>query len=177
MSSKILTNKAYPVVFLAVIVTASVVLLIALSSVTSSIVEGRRAEEIKDTLEKIFPGMSEYELEDEVYTIYQDGEKSGYAFIASGSGYGGDIEILVGLDGDFNIKDISILAQTETPGLGGRITESIFTDQFKGLSAGEVALRSDDGMIDAITGATISSRAVVDIVREKMVEIIESLSE
>jgi electron transport complex protein RnfG len=165
MSSKILKNKAYPVVFLAVIVTVSVVILTALSGVTSSIVEERRAEEIKDTLGKIFPEMSDYELEDEVYMIYQDGEKSGYAFIASGSGYGG-----------FKIKDISILTQTETPGLGARITESTFTDQFKGLSADEVALRSDNGMIDAITGATISSRAVVDAVREKTVEIIESLS-
>jgi electron transport complex protein RnfG len=59
--------------------------------------------------------------------------------------------------------------------LGGRITENTFTDQFKGLSASEVALRSDDGTIDAITGATISSKAVVDTVREKMIEIIESL--
>jgi len=175
MSSKILTNKAYPVVFLAVIVTVSVVLLIALNSVTSSIVEERRSEEIKGTLEKIFPEMSEYELEDEVYMIYQDGEKSGYAFIASGSGYGGDIDILVGLDSDFKIKDISIITQTETPGLGARITESTFTDQFKGLSADEIALRSNNGMIDAITGATISSKAVVDTVREKMIEIIESL--
>jgi RnfABCDGE-type electron transport complex G subunit len=175
MSSKILTNKAYPVVFLAVIVIVSVVILMALNSVTSSIVEGRRFEEIKDTLEKIFPGMSDYELEDELYMIYQDGEKSGYAFIASGSGYGGDIDILVGLGSDLKIKDISILKQTETPGLGGRITEDTFTGQFKGLSASEVALRSDDGTIDAITGATISSKAVVDTVREKMIEIIESL--
>ncbi len=175
MSSKILTNKAYPIVFLAVIVTISVVILIALNSVTSSIVEERRVEEIKDTLEKIFPEMSEYKLENEVYMIYQDGEKSGYAFIASGSGYGGDIDILVGLDSDFKIKDISILTQTETPGLGARITESTFTDQFKGLSADEVALKSNNGMIDAITGATISSKAVVDTVREKMIEIIESL--
>jgi len=176
MSSRILTNKAYPVVFLAVIVTVSVVLLVALNSVTLSIVEERRSEEIKGTLEKIFPEMSGYELEDEVYMIYQEGKKAGYAFIASGSGYGGDIDILVGLGSDFSIKDISILKQTETPGLGGRIAESAFTHQFKGLSASEVALKSDDGMIDAITGATISSKAVVDIVREKMVEIIESLN-
>jgi electron transport complex protein RnfG len=173
MSSKILTNKAYPVIFLAVIVTISVVILIALNGVTSSIVEERRAEEIKDTLEKIFPEMSEYKLEDEVYMIYHDSEKTGYAFIASGSGYGGDIDILVGLDSDFKIKDISILTQTETPGLGARITESAFTDQFKGLSADEVALKSNNGMIDAITGATISSKAVVDAVKKKMTEIIE----
>jgi len=175
MRNKILSNRAYPVIFLSVIVTVSVVLLIALNNVTSTIVEGRQGEEIKRTLENIFPEMSEYEIEDEVYTIYQDGEKAGYAFMANGSGYGGDIDILVGLENDFSIKDISILAQTETPGLGSRISEKSFTDQFKGLSADEVAFRTDNGRIDAITGATISSKAVVDTVKEKMDEIINGL--
>ncbi len=175
MGKKILSNKAYPVVFLAVIVTVSVSLLVAISNITSPIVESREAEEIKETLTGIFPEMSDYELMDEVYVIYQDGEKAGYAFIASGSGYGGDIDILVGLDSNFNIKDISILSQTETPGLGSRITESSFTDQFKGLSANDIVLRQDGGKIDAVTGATISSRGVVSAIGEKMAEIINSL--
>ena len=175
MRNKILSNKAYPVVFLSVIVIVSVVLLMAVNSLTSSIVESRRVEEITGILENIFPEMSEYELEDEVYIIYEDGEKAGYAFMASGSGYGGNIDIMVGLDSGFGIKGVSILSQTETPGVGNRITESSFTDQFKGLSASDIALKSEGGKIDAITGATISSRAVVDAVKEKMVEILESL--
>jgi len=175
MRNKILSNKAYPVVFLSVIVIVSVVLLMAVNSLTSSIVESRRVEEITGILENIFPEMSEYELEDEVYIIYEDGEKAGYAFMASGSGYGGNIDILVGLDSSFGIKGVSILSQTETPGVGNRITESSFTDQFKGLSASDIALKSEGGKIDAITGATISSRAVVNAVKEKMVEILESL--
>ena len=175
MSNKILSNKAYPVVFLAVIVIVSVVLLMVVNSLTSSIVESRRVEEITGILENIFPEMSKYELEDEVYIIYEDGEKAGYAFMASGSGYGGNIDIMVGLDSGFGIKGVSILSQTETPGVGNKITESSFTDQFKGLSASDIALKSEGGKIDAITGATISSRAVVDAVKEKMVEILESL--
>jgi electron transport complex protein RnfG len=175
MFKKILLNKAYPVVFLAVIVIVSVVLLMVVNSITSSIVESRRVEEITGILENIFPEMSEYEVDDEVYIIYEDGEKAGYAFMASGSGYGGNIDILVGLDSGFGIKGVSILSQTETPGVGNKITESSFTDQFKGLSASDIALKSEGGKIDAITGATISSRAVVDAIREKMVEILESL--
>ncbi|PIU28762.1 MAG: electron transporter RnfG [Candidatus Hydromicrobium americanum] len=175
MFKKILSNKAYPVVFLAVIVIVSVVLLIAVNSLTSSIVESRRVEEITGILENIFPEMSQYELEDEVYIIYQDNEKAGYAFMASGSGYGGDIDIVVGLDNSFGIKGVSILSQTETPGVGSKITESLFTDQFKGLSASDIALKSEGGKIDAITGATISSRAVVNAVKEKIVEIIDTL--
>ena len=175
MFKKILSNKAYPVVFLAIIVIVSVVLLIGVNSLTSDIVESRRVEEITGILENIFPEMSDYELDDEVYIIYEDGEKAGYAFMASGSGYGGNIDILVGLDSGFGIKGVSILSQTETPGVGNRITESSFTDQFKGLSASDIALKSEGGKIDAITGATISSRAVVDAVKEKMVEILASL--
>ncbi|MBE3115393.1 MAG: RnfABCDGE type electron transport complex subunit G [Actinobacteria bacterium] len=175
MFKKILSNKAYPVVFLAIIVIVSVVLLIGVNSLTSDIVESRRVEEITGILENIFPEMSDYELDDEVYIIYEDGEKAGYAFMASGSGYGGNIDILVGLDSSFGIKGVSILSQTETPGVGNRITESSFTDQFKGLSASDIALKSEGGKIDAITGATISSRAVVNAVKEKMVEILDTL--
>lgn len=175
MFKKILSNKAYPVVFLAIIVIVSVVLLMLVNSITSPIVKNMQVEEIKNTLRSIFPEMSEYELDDEVYIIYEDGEKAGYAFRASGSGYGGNIDIMVGLDSGFGIKGVSILSQTETPGVGNKITESSFTDQFKGLSASDIALKSEGGKIDAITGATISSRAVVDAVKEKMVEILESL--
>ncbi|MFZ3085638.1 MAG: RnfABCDGE type electron transport complex subunit G [Candidatus Hydromicrobium sp.] len=175
MFKKILSNKAYPVVFLAVIVIVSVVLLMVVNSITSPIVKNMQVEEIENTLRSIFPEMSKYEVDDEVYIIYEDGEKAGYAFMASGSGYGGNIDIMVGLDSGFGIKGVSILSQTETPGVGNRITESSFTDQFKGLSVSDIALKSEGGKIDAITGATISSRAVVDAVKEKMVEILESL--
>jgi electron transport complex protein RnfG len=156
-------------------VTVSVVLLIGVNSLTSPVVESRRIGEITGILENIFPEMSRYELEDEVYMIYQDNDKVGYAFMASGSGYGGNIDILVGLDNSFGIKGVSILSQTETPGVGSKITESSFTDQFKGLSVSDIALKSEGGRIDAITGATISSRAVVNAIQEKMVEIIDTL--
>lgn len=177
MFKKILSNKAYPVIFLAVIVTISVTLLVAVNSLTSPVLETRKVEEIKGILENIFPEMTGYEIEDEIYVIYQDGEKAGYGFTTRGSGYGGYIDILVGLDNSFEIKGISILSQTETPGLGSKITESSFTGQFKGLSITDIALKPEGGKIDAITGATISSRAVVNAVKEKMTEILENLEE
>ncbi len=175
MLKKFFENKAYPVVFLAVIVVISVSLLLSISSVTSPVLEMRKAEETKNTLETIFPEMGNYEVEDEIYIIYRDGEKDGYAFQSSGKGYGGEIEILVGLDTGFKIKGISVLSHTETPGLGARITEASFTDQFKGMSLSELALKSEGGGIDAITGATISSKAVVDAIRGNMSEVIDKL--
>jgi Na+-translocating ferredoxin:NAD+ oxidoreductase subunit G len=175
MFKRFLSNKIYPVIWLSIVVVISVSLLAAVNGITSSVLEERKIEETKSILEVIFPEMSRYEMEDEIYIIYQDGEKAGYGFIASGSGYGGTIEILVGVDTGFNIKGISILSQTETPGLGARITESTFTEQFKGISVSDVALKSEGGKIDAITGATTSSRSVVDTIRKKMEEVINNL--
>ncbi len=175
MLKKFLSNKAYPVIFLAVIVIISVSLLMAINSLTSSIIEMRKTEEIKGVLEVVFPEMSGYETEDDIYIIYKGGEKVGYAFTAYGSGYGGEIEILVGLDNSFKISGVSIISQTETPGLGARITEDSFTDQFKGMSVNEIGLKSENGKIDAITGATISSTAVVDAIRDGMTGVLDKM--
>jgi len=177
MLKKVFENKAYPVIFLAVVVIISVSLLLSISSVTSPVLEMRKTVETKNTLETIFPEMSGFEIEDEIYVIYRDAEKAGYAFEASGDGYSGKIEILVGLDTGFKIKGIAILLQTETPGLGARITETSFIDQFKDMPLNEIALKSEGGGIDAITGATISSRAVVDAIHDRMVEVVDKLEE
>lgn len=78
-----------------------------------------------------------------------------------GDGYCGKIEMLVGLNLEEKITGIKILSHNETPGLGDRITEKAFLEQFLQKSIAEIDLKSEGGMIDAITGATISSRAVI----------------
>ncbi|MBN2072445.1 MAG: RnfABCDGE type electron transport complex subunit G [Actinobacteria bacterium] len=176
MLKKMMSNGAYPVVFLTLIVLVSVGLLSWMNSITSSVVKARQEEKIKSVLESIFPEITGFDTEEEIYITYGGEEILGYAFITEGSGYGGDISILVGLDVDYNIKGVEILSHTETPGLGGRITETGFTDQFKGLGADDVALSKDGGKVDAITGATISSRAVVEAIQGSMIEIIEKLN-
>ena len=62
----------------------------------------------------------------------------------------------------------------ETPGLGSRVAEEPFTSQFAGIAIDDVRL---DGEIDAITGSTISSTAVVEAVRNTALEKVESLGE
>jgi electron transport complex protein RnfG len=175
MASKILSNKIYPLVFLTIIVLASVSLLVYINSITAPIVEAQQEAEIKNMLSGMFADMDDYKYEDEIYTIYQDSEIIGYAFLAKGKGYGGEINILVGVNEDFTIEDVVIISNTETPGLGSKITESSFTDQFKGMAAGDVALKKDGGEVDAITGATISSKAVVEAIRKAMEEKINLL--
>lgn len=85
----------------------------------------------------------------------------------SGKGFGGNIYLMVGFYLDGTMAGYEVLSHQETPGLGSKITENKFMDQFKNLylSENSLALRSHGGEIDAITSATISSKAVLDAVK------------
>lgn len=108
------------------------------------------------------------------YPIYDvrsaDGNLVGHVVKARGQGYADKIEILLGLDaGGQTISGLFILDQKETPGLGNRIIEKSWRDQFAGKPAGTRLSVVKDGTgagheIDGISGATISSRSVTGIV-------------
>ena len=107
-------------------------------------------------------------------------QEIGIVFRVFPQGYGGPIPITVGLNNEGTITGIRIASAaeglSETPGLGAKITEPAFTGQFKEKCAAEVALEQDGGTIQAITAATISSRAVSEGVKkgiEKYAEYLE----
>ncbi len=92
-----------------------------------------------------------------------DGEPRGVAFETAGKGYGGDVGLMVGI----NVKDnkligVSVTTHAETPGMGAKAkSDPSFAAQFKGLALEQpVAVTQDGGSISAISGATITSRAV-----------------
>ncbi|HOK57049.1 MAG TPA: RnfABCDGE type electron transport complex subunit G [bacterium] len=95
-------------------------------------------------------------------------EEIGKIFEVKTMGYGGYITVKVGIDNENKIKKIKIKEHNETPGLGSKITQDSFLNQFTGKTKDEIYLKKDktDGKIDSITGATISSRAVTDGVRK-----------
>ena len=167
----------FPIIFITAVVFASVGLVTWTDSITKDKIEEQKEQQIQSMLKEMFPSMSEYTFEDDIYTIYSDGAGVGYAFLAVGKGYGGDIDILIGLEDETTIKGITIISQSETPGLGSRIAESSFASAFAGLNINDVVLRKDGGQVDAITGATISSEAVVDAVRTTALEKVKSLKE
>jgi Na+-transporting NADH:ubiquinone oxidoreductase subunit C len=97
------------------------------------------------------------------YQYYEKGKPSGIAFEIKGAGFWGPISSLVAMNATLDtIKGIEILHQEETPGLGGRITEDNFKDQFKGKSV------EPEISVDAITGATMTSRAFKKIINENV---------
>ena len=93
----------------------------------------------------------------------------GAAFVSrSVHGYAGPIDVVVGVLPNGTINAIDVLKCRETPSLGTRVAEPKFKDQFKGRSASDTVwakVRKDGGEIQAVTGATISSRAVTEAVK------------
>lgn len=168
-------KKIYPLISVTVVVFIAVILLGLTDTVARPKIEWQKEQKIQRMLFEIFPNMTEHTLEGDIYMIYSNGAEIGFAFLAVGKGYGGLIDILVGLENETTIKGVTIVSHLESPGLGARITESVFTDQFVGVNIADVALRQKGGEIDAITGATISSRAVVEAIRAAAMEKIESL--
>jgi len=176
VSAKSTLKNAFPIILLTIVVAVCVSLLSYVDSLTREKISAQEDEAVKAMLTEMFPEMSRYEFKDEIYTVYSDGSKLGYAFLAIGKGYGGDINILVGLSDETTVKGIKIISQTETPGLGTRITEPFFTDQFVGIDINDIALSRDGGKVDAITSSTISSSAVVEAVRNTALEKVKKLT-
>jgi electron transport complex protein RnfG len=108
-------------------------------------------------------------LEKTIFLAKKDGQVTAVAYASSGSGYGGEIEVMVGLSLDGKLTGISVMTHSETPGLGARITETVFTEQFRGLPLeGGVQLSSDGGAIDGVSGASFSSKGVISAINAAM---------
>lgn len=92
-----------------------------------------------------------------------DGQPRGVAFETAGRGYKADVGLMVAIDvKEDKVIGVDVTTHSETPGLGSKAkTDPKFADQFKGLPASKpVKVNQDGGSINAISGATITSRAV-----------------
>lgn len=99
----------------------------------------------------------------------QGSETLGWALtVTSHDGYGGDITLAMGVASDGTLVGISIISQGETAGLGAKCKDAAFTDRFKGISGGKVVLVKTEAaanpQVQAISGATVTSTAVVNAV-------------
>lgn len=106
------------------------------------------------------PGVTSVESVNEAYEALKGGSSIGFIVKTTTSGYGGDVVMLTGINSDGTIAGMQVASQSETPGLGSKITEEGFTSQFVGKSAtAELGLGTD---IDGVSGATVSSRAAAN---------------
>ena len=103
----------------------------------------------------------EYTGSDAFVTEMYSAAGEGYVVRVSPKGFGGAIDMMVGVDSDGNVTGVSIVSMKETAGLGAKASEPDFTNQFVG-KAGSVSVNKDGGEIVALTSSTITSRAVCD---------------
>jgi len=113
-----------------------------------------------------------------VFPATLNGEFGGMAIEVNTNGFGGNVKMMVGFDAQGALVDYSILEMAETPGLGSKLTDWFrVKSDIRGalISDGEVKVSKDGGKYDAITAATISSRAFMVGVNAAMTTYTEAL--
>lgn len=154
---------------------------------TSPIIYIKAKEEKEAALKKMMPDAESieklgewaiYRRHPEYYVARKEGADIGYVVEGFGKGYSSYINVLTAVDRDFVVQKINILHHAETPGLGDEIELDEFKDQFKGKSVDHLVVIKGftETDIQAITGATISTRAVTEAVREGVKTLIAKMT-
>jgi len=191
-------SRLYPVFFMIIITIFFIGILATFYQLTFNRVQIYKQTQLQLTILELFDLPSNNSDEEfnkfitEVETdkaVYYKAKKDsiilGYCFPISGKGLWGTIDALIALSPDLKvIQKMEIIDQNETPGLGGRITESWFKDQFKDkiividgvvkkfqlISEGSNVSENE---IQQVTGATASSKAVVDMIYKNVKKIVK----
>ncbi|AKL95083.1 electron transport complex RnfABCDGE type G subunit [Clostridium aceticum] len=148
------------------------------NDMTQGIIQQRAMEETIEAMGALLPEADDFQgIEDEnvftdeliveAYEGTKEGTTVGYAVKVAPQGYGGRVELLVGMSDEGRITGVKIGDHSETPGLGSKIADAAFVNQFldKGTEDAFIITKggeAGDEYIEAISGATVSSKAVVD---------------
>lgn len=182
---KEIVKPAITLFLICVVITGA---LAVVNGITAPIIEERDGEALKQSLSAVLPGADEYsepvsrddlarqgyqpgERIRNLYKAAAGGETVGYVVQVASRGYGGDISMLVGIDMDLSVTGIKILSHNETPGLGSKADDEAYLSQYLGTIPDNLynvvkTAPSRDGDIEALSGATVTSRAVANGVSE-----------
>ena len=153
-----------PTLILALICLLATLLLAGLNQLTTPIIAANEEQAANETYAALLPeadGFTQLSCDiDGVTAVMVANNGTGYVIIAQSRGYGGQVPAAVAFSPDGTILGVTMMDNSETPGLGQKVTEDTFSGQFAGRDASEFAIDE----IDAITGATISSKAAVSAI-------------
>lgn len=154
-------NKIKMVLTLVIICSLSGLVLSLVYNYTQPIIIANKERALNQTLKEVLPLAEEFEkMDSEHFQIYKglkNNNTIGFAILTEAKGFQSTIKILVGIVND-TITKVKIIEQFETPGLGARIEEEGFLNQFESKRLTQLD-------VDAITGATISSEAVINAIK------------
>lgn len=161
-------SRAWMVVSLLITCLAAAFALSAVFGATKPTIVQQQAAATNSSLSQVLPQAATFEVKERDslwYGLDGSGAKVGIVVRSGLRGYGGPVPVLAGIDLSGLVVGIKVASAAEglkeTPGLGLKATESRFTRQLLGADS-TVALKKNGGAVDAISGATITSRAVVD---------------
>lgn len=159
------------------------------NNITAPVIEERNIQASNEARKIVLSETDEFKELDgmnsdivlEVYEGIKDGQVIGYTIKTSSKGYGGAIELMVGISKDGKITGVEIGNHSETPGLGSKATEPMFKNQYvdKDVSNSLLVVKgsaNNDNEISAISGATITSNGVTSGVNAAMKIYNEKLS-
>ncbi|MCI8589628.1 MAG: RnfABCDGE type electron transport complex subunit G [Clostridiales bacterium] len=139
-------------------------LLAGVNLITQDKIEENQQNQINDLISALYEGQVEKETVEgtfgdtvkTVYRVFTDGNAAGYCFHVESIGYGGVMGLMVGFDTQGKVCGVKILEIHETAGLGSRVDDEAYLTQYTGM-----AQTKSSEEIDVLTGATISSKAVL----------------
>lgn len=175
------------VIVLAVICLVIAALLGLVNSVTEGPIQANTEKTVQESLQKVLPAdeYTDVEFADATITIetgtvvpvlavYQAGDAGYVVETNTPNGFGGAIDMMAGIAADGSVTGIAVITHAETSGLGSKAqTDADWQAQFPGKT-GQVLVTKDGGEIEAITGSTITSRAICDGVNAARL-VVESL--
>ena len=172
ISAKAVLIPTISLFLICIVVTAALALT---NNVTSEKIRENEQTKKNESMLAVCPGAADFKemIPDTLYeALDKDGAAMGYAISTSAQGYGGQIMVMTGIaDGKIIAVDV-FYNDDETPGLGKNTSTEKFRDGYKGLSTDKEIVVSKDSVagnaqtVDAVTSATISSRAVTKAVNE-----------
>lgn len=186
MSSKVKASLSFTkeqwfemskIALILVAIAAIVALMLSgVNEITAPRIAAQKEQAVKEAMSAVLPAEDYVKVENlsdicpdevvlEAYTAKSAGKDVGYCVKVAPSGFGGQIEMVVGIEpGEaLKVSRVHIVSMAETPGLGTKTKDAAFLDQFAGKTAGVEAVANSaakDNQISAIAGATVSSKAV-----------------
>jgi Na+-translocating ferredoxin:NAD+ oxidoreductase RnfG subunit len=176
MKNTINLRTHYPCLFVAIIFIVSCSFLITVNKITRERIQLQNDATYMELLGVIFEDIYGYILQEDLFTIYDENRtKLGYAFFTIGDGFYGDIRMVFGLENDLEtIKGVNVYLHNDVLNTGVEHGEPLdfsnLIEQLIGLRITDCILEKDGGVVDGITGATVSSLAVVNAIRETVLE-------
>ena len=155
-----------PVLVLVCICLVVTALLAYINSVTSPIIAKAEQEKTEQAMSEVlaeadgFNPLKIENLPERVTEVYSAQNGSGYVFMLTTKGYGGDMKLICGMKADGTIEQCKTLSHAETSGLGSKTAEDPYRNQYSGKNADTLS------EVDAITGATISSTAYKNAIED-----------